>query len=350
MKFRFTYIPVIVLVMSVWQAKADVFVPLLENDKEWGYVEYIPNAESSPNSYVDYYRLQLSGTCDVGQFSYKKVKTDSSFGKAEEHYIALMREDNGKVYARYTEESKLDPYNYYYPGEEYLLYDFSMQPGESIELAKRTGDTQGIVLKCIETGEVDTESGKRKYLKFDRNVNETTRRYMTFDYIVEGIGPVGNGIMALPYRASVDGVDSDFPEIDFLYQRQILPEVNFRKPQGELLYVSPLFEVKGPYDPSVWFWKRVCESPHYSSVSDTKRDSLGDLGITLHGNGINSNTIESEAEYLTEVTVFDTIGKVLAKYHPNSRKFSLNLSDFDSKIVIIRASTAKSTRSFKVLL
>lgn len=350
MKFRFTFIPVIVLVASVWQANADEFVPLLENEKEWGYVEYVPNAESNPNSYVDYYRLQLSGTCDVGQFSYKRVKTDSFFGKAEQHHIALMREDGGKVYARYTEDSKLDPYNYYSPGEEYLLYDFSMQPGESIELAKSAGDMQGIVLKCIETGEVDTELGKRKYLKFDRTVNETTRRYMTFDYIVEGIGPVGNGTMAVPYRASVDGAASDFPEIDFLYQRQILPEANFEKPQGEMLYVSPLFEVKGLYDPSVWFWKRICESPHYASVAETKRDSFGNSGITLQGKGISNNTIESESEDLTEVTVFDTIGKMLANYHPNSRKFSLDLSDFDSKIIIIRASTAKSTRSFKLML
>lgn len=328
--------------------------PLLNDDVEWGYVEYIPNPESDPNAYVTYYRAYFYGNAIEDGVEYMKVKWGNTFDRDRKisAVSALMREEKGKVYVRYIDEGFVDPCNYFSVGEEFLLYDFTMNEGDFLTFPLKEGESEGIVLKCVETGMVETKAGMRRYWKFDRNVNETTREYMAFEYIIEGIGPVGNCSFVVPFRAaSMQNESAAVPNVDFLYQRSRLrcDEDNIQ-PQGEMLYVSPMFDVMGPYDPSVWFWQRLQETNNYqSSVETPIQDKLPDWSISMLSEGFDDKVIVSKDENLTEVVVYDVIGKMLAKYQPYSREFKFDMSRIDSKILIVRASTAKGSRSFKVI-
>jgi hypothetical protein len=346
-----------ILVLSALTSFASVlwasdYIPLLQNSKEWGYAEYISKPETNPNAYIRYYRMRTNSTQEIDGHEYTEIVTTNLYSQYEGGLSAYLREDDGKVYVRYTDEDGHDDLNYFSSGKEHLLFDLDMNEGDFLELEPRVGDSEGIVLKCIETGEIETDYvGKRKYLKFDRNVNETTKRWMPFEYIIEGIGPVGNCTLIAPYRDfGNEQIDIDHPQIDFLYQRVTLAaDEDYIKPQGAMLYISPLFEVMGPYDPSVWYWKTVPETYYKSSVNNPKIDRFPYKGISIASDN-GGSTIVSNGEELTEVTVFDLLGKVLGTYRPNSNEFKVDCGRFDASIVIVRASTASGSRSFKLAL
>ncbi len=330
-------------------AKATDYLPMFEPDKEWGYVEYGSDPLHNKKDMPYFYRLGTCETIYVGTQQYFPIGICAGFIAHYSKSNVYMREDNGKVYVRYDEKYGENPNNYYSPGQEYLVFDFTLKPGESCSLTPRNEGEECIVLKCVESGEVEAGDVKRRYLKFDRNVNETTKKWMTYEYLVEGVGPIGDCDITAPYRLHGIAEDgSEFKQKDLLYKRFMGVGDDDDSGQGLIVYTTPAFELWGIHDPSVW-----CVPTRASMLSSVKTPSIPELPcnkITLNISDDGGSTIVSEGEVLTEVTVFDLLGKVLGTYRPHSNEFKVDCGRFDASIVIVRASTASGSRSFKLVL
>lgn len=327
------------------------YVPLFGDNHEWGYVEYGDNPVRNPADVPRYYRIGFSKDSghEIDGIPYHTIGCYDSFLNYGQKALAYMREKEGKVYAYYPEAVDSDPTSYYPAQKEVLLYDFNMKEGESLSLDPRVAGEECVILKCIETGTVDTKSGARKYLRFDTNVNETTRRYMRYEYLVEGVGPIGNCNLVFPYRASNEGGGGgDRLQTDFLYLRE-LPGYGAGDDyfeQGELLYISSSFPVMGLHDPSVWCWRT--KDPRLSAVRELQMTDAESRSIqmTTREDGL---YIESRDKELTEVELFDVLGNKLAQFKPHSREFKLDVRAYDTKIVIVRACVATTSRTFKIM-
>ena len=346
---HYMYILTFAVVANFQLANATDYLPMFEPDKEWGYVSYgadpLHNNEDMPN----FYRVGTANTKKIGSENYYTLDFCIRFMALYNYDRAYIREDNGKVFIRYNENAGLDANNYYSPGREYLVYDFTLKPGESCSLTPRSEGEECIVLKCVETGTVDTPEGQRRYLKFDRNVNETTKKWMAYEYLVEGIGPVGDCDIITPYRLHGTAEDgSKMKETDLLYKRFKGIGDDDDSGQGVIVYTTPAFEVWGVHDPSVW-----CVPTRASMLSSVKTPSLPELPcdkIRLNLSEDGGTVTASDGEVLIEVTVFDLLGKVLGTYRPHSNEFKVDCGRFDASIVIVRASTASGSRSFKLAL
>jgi len=168
---------------------------------------------------------------------------------------------------------------------------------------------------------------------------------------VEGIGPIGDCDIISPYR--LHGTTDEWGKLkekNLLYKR-------FRgnadydyddEGQGEIVYMTPAFELWGVHDLSVWCTPSKASS--FGSVENTAMPLLPDRSITMNKSDEGAHTIVSSGAELTEVTVMDMLGRVLARYQPHAHKFVVDTSRFDASIVIIRAATAKGSRSFKLAL
>lgn len=326
-------------------ATADSYIPLLDTDKEWGYVQYGANYVNDKNCMPYYFRIGIQTE------KYRLSKSVGAYAKFMQWGFtvqAYMREDNGKVYAEYTDKINENKTAYYRPGKEYLLYDFNMQAGESLTLAPRSEGEECIVLKCVETGTIETESGPRKFLRFDTSVNETTRRWMAYEYLLEGVGPIGDCSFMMPYKSSEETPDAQRGlHTELLYQRIAHNPYDYEGDDDDqlpIVYTTPCFDVMGMFDPSVWCWKTKDPS---ASVELPSVPALPDRSINLVGRDGVSYIVSGGAD-LTEVTVFDVLGRTLARYTPCSREFRLDLGGFDTKMVIVRAATSNGSRSFKL--
>lgn len=324
-------------------------IPLLEEGKEWGYVDYFD--VNHPYRSLDYYRLACGPKIIIDDVEYTGIHKYSSFLQpAGAPVVAYMREEGGKVYVRYPEITGSSPYNYFNSyeysdafiyGEEHLLYDFNMVAGDEIKLDKGVFSCDdAIVLKCIETGSIVNEGVTRKYLKFDADVNVDTSLWMPFIYLVEGIGPVGNCNFAVPYRSDpMPAMISGLQNIRLLYLREKPSDADEGKClQGKMTYKTPFFDVMGVCDPSVFFWNSADESAPQGNLS------VADLDIRIPFSG-GKHHIVSLKEDLKDIVVFDAIGREIVRYAPDDRDYALDFNDEYKEIVVVRASTENSVRS-----
>jgi hypothetical protein len=126
--------------------------------------------------------------------------------------IGGLREENKKIY--YSGETMLAATN-----EEYLLYDFTKQTGDTIK-----HNSQGWFYSVIL--DIDSVLIDRMYRK--RYKVDNHWYYQNPDYIIEGIGSVKNGLL---------GHISDIPTCGTHYWEHICFKEN-----GEVKYLNPAFD------------------------------------------------------------------------------------------------------------
>lgn len=341
------------------------YIPLLEEGKEWGYVDYFQIYH--PSQYIEYNRLACGQKTVINGTEYTQILQYSSCLMPEDaRVIAYMREEDGKVYVRHPYEIGGSLYNYYQndyeferddfvPGYgcEHLLYDFNMKVGDILELEPGfeydPSSKEALTLKCVETGTVTLEGVTRRYLRFDRNVNLHTNIWLTYEYLVEGVGPIGNCNFTLPYRADpLSGMYTQLQQIQFLYQRKRPENTASGTPlQGEMLYRAPFFDVMGFCDPSVFYWPTK-EDGNEVPVRIHKREDLNiKLRCSLSPNYDTVYHIVCEDEDIEEVVVCDVIGRQLDFFHPDSKDFIIPFGKY-GQAVIVKASTANACRSVSV--
>jgi len=327
------------------------YIPLLSKDKEWGYLEYI--SYGHPLESFHYYRLACGNKITIDGIEYVEICKYDSFLKPDNaEIIAYMREEEGKVYVRYPKNTGAHHFNFFWEdfqaydepdfnpdiSRERLIYDFSMEAGDTIELeGGMIYDDRPATLKCIETGTVTFDGVERKYLKFDKDVNLTCLFWMAYEYLVEGVGPVGNCEFTKPYRSDpTSSIISSFTQIRLLYQRE-LPECtdSERCFQGKMLYKPAFFDIYGICDPSVYMWASTPDE----RVPSTDCQKAEDLNIKH----IYYGKIYCEDEVLKKVTEYNMIGQEITSYTPMTNEVTL---DFGDRGKVFKVETDNCSRSF----
>lgn len=330
------------------------YIPLLEEGKEWGYVDYLTFGH--PNETFSFMRLACGDKTTIDDKTYFQICQYKSYLRPENaQVVAYMREESGKVYVRYPYYNEREDYNYFifvegyinHPdsiGEEVLLYDFSMNEGETLELFSYMNGP--MKLKCIETGHIDYEGTSRKYLKFDKTVTDASNFWMAFDYIVEGIGPIGNCTFTVPFRANpYTGQYNNFSQKRLLYQRELpVSSDPDEVRQGNILFKSPHFDVFGICDPAIYYWN---DTNGKTIQPDTCGFKSEDMNIKLVNNCIDGNSnIVCKNEILTRITVYNPIGQVIKSFTPLANEFLVEYVPYNYGIIVIKAETENYTRSF----
>lgn len=353
---------------TVWKNFRDIvelplsadYIPMLEQRKEWGYAQYRPCP--SWNEYFMYYRLGCGSKVNIEGIEYTEIRQYSSFLMPDDApVVAYMREDEGRIYARYPYGEGQDIYNYYFSEHsedqaqsytpEHLLYDFNLEVGDYVELdpSHRGGDSdEKLTLKCIETGMIEVDGISRKYIRLDSEVNSDTEHWMKYDYLIEGVGPVGNCHFATPYREeTMPTMYSSFPTVRMLYQRETPSEgEQAQNLQGMMLYRSGYFDVLAVCDPSVYLWATAYnESGEPSEANHAPvNHSVTDLNLKLRYKNGKPHIVNRDG-VLKVISVYNEIGRLLDTFHPDTSEFEIDPNKYEEEIVI-KASTEKGSRSF----
>lgn len=334
------------------------YIPLLEEGKEWGYVNYFSESATFDNEKLEFYRLCCGPAVQIYGKEYTPIYKYSSFAVPDKPVvIAYMREENGKVYRHHTTDygsnfewdDILDVYGQH---DEYLLYDFNMEVGDEMTMnlteSESAGDEIGIniILKCIDKGVIDTEYGPRKFLRFDKSKSFQTSR-VPFDYIIEGIGPVGNCNFAIPYRYPERmSMVNHFFDIDLLYQRHIsTPDSHGNRYQGAMMYKSPVFDVMGVYDKSVWFWPS--EHDNGDAVQSVSDGNVALPDLSIFGRNSTFWVQDEDDGVIEEVIVYDALGRELDRFCPGVTEFTFHPNTYQENIVVVKATTGSGSRSFR---
>lgn len=335
-------------------------IPMLEEGKEWGYVNYHGESDYHFDSPMEFYRLCCGPKVSVDGVEYTKILKYNSFSLPESaEIVAIMREENGKVYIRYSEDFKrkdshFDIFAQYNCNGEYLIYDFNMEVSDVLTLdyfsenPDNVSSEETVYLKCVETGVIDTEYGKRKFLKFDKSANFSSDYWTSYEYMLEGVGPLGNCDFTVPYRAdnrAAMSKGSSFDDMDLLYVRkQNEKDAEGNQYKGELIYKAANYDVKGLYDPSEWYWPASAKE---KMVAKSANDTMAMPDLSIYS--ILDEEFKSDNGVITEVIVKDVLGRELSHFYPNDTQYKLDLSDIKEMMKIVTVRTESGQRSFRLL-
>lgn len=160
---------VITLIVLAWSSLlfSQEYVPLIEENKSWNVLDVI--FISSFDSTFSTSCYTLAGDTTVATVSYKKLYRSSVTNPDDWELAYLMREDVSK-------KVWLKPLN---ENEEYLMYDFSLEAGESITV----GVGEPATLQIDSVAQVTIDLSARN--KFWLSCNEMPEYQETW---IEGIG------------------------------------------------------------------------------------------------------------------------------------------------------------------
>lgn len=191
--------------------KGQDYIPFPTENVNWN-VFYAGTCEEAPPDTV-LIRYTIHGDTTINEIQYSKLCIESGdTANPKIQGIGGLREIDKKVYYRGQTVMGYDTY------EEYLLYDFTKQIGDTI-----IHDTQGGFYSVIlDIDSILIGDNYRKRYKVDNHWF-----YQNPDYIIEGIGSVKNGLL---------GHISDFPTCGYHYWEHVC----FRE-NGVVKYLNPSF-------------------------------------------------------------------------------------------------------------
>lgn len=333
--------------------------PMLENGKEWGYVNYYDRSDYHFDSPMEFYRLCCGPKVSVDGVEYTEILKYNSFSLPENpETVAVMREENGRVYIRYSNDFKrgdshFDLFPQYNCEGEFLIYDFNMGVGDVMTLdyfsenPDNVSSEETVYLRCVETGVVDTEYGKRKFLKFDKSANFNSDYWTSYEYLLEGVGPLGNCDFTVPYRAdnrASMSKGSSFDDMDLLYMRKLNEkDAEGNQYRGDLVYKAANYDVMGIYDPSEWHWPASAEG---EVLTKSTKDTMAMPDLSIYSNF--TGEFKSDNGVITEVIVLDVLGRELSHFYPNDTQFKLDMSDMKEMMKIVTVRTENGQRSFRL--
>lgn len=191
--------------------KGQNYVPFPKENANWN-VYYVGTChERAPDTIL--IRYTIHGDTIINNISYRKLCIEGGDTiNPKIRSIGGLREENKKIY--YTGETILSATN-----EEYLLYDFTKQTGDTIKHNSQ-GSFYSVILD-IDSVLID-EMYRKRY-----NVDNHWF-YQNPDYIIEGIGSVKNGLL---------GHISDITTCGTHYWEHICFKEN-----GLVKYLNPAFD------------------------------------------------------------------------------------------------------------
>lgn len=160
---------------------------------------------------------------------------------------------------------------------------------------------------------------------------------MSYEYIVEGIGPIGDCNFTLPYRSyPYTSYINTFPYIRLLYQRERAEDLGQNELiQGKMLYKPPFFEIYGICDPSVYMW----QTSQNQEVPSAENHKGSDVNIRYDYAG----NIYCSEEPLKTVAEYNMIGQEIATHYPNDNRFKVSL---DHRGKVVKVETENYCRYF----
>ena len=261
-------------ISNIWATED--YVPVVREGAEWGH-KAIPKSWTGDGS-TFFYRERLAGDCIVDGKTYKKCYrySGSEFNADNAMVVALMREEDKKVYIRKTDnsfvigDSELD---ISLIGEdEVLAYDFNLFIGDTFK------PIDGMTYQLQSTDWVEVDGKQRLLQVFDHDLK-----------ILEGIGVVDgyDFDFGLPYQDQVSGALYWIKAIT--YERII---------GGEIVYKTSFFDETDP------------------SIVGTGREAV------IAASGLNVRTFGIEGEAVIEG---DGIGYVV--YSADGRKVAEGIAN-----------------------
>jgi len=166
---------------NIFSAENLPYVPFPTENAQWNiYLEYSISEAPIDTVLLRYF---LGGDTMVNQINYKKLCLETgNLANPERKLAGLIREQNKRIYYRGTDFLGF-PHD-----EEWLLYDFNVQEGDTVWHSNSGYDYT--VIETIDSVEIDGRL-RRRY-----KVN-TWRNYYFEDeeYWIEGIGSIKNGLL-----------------------------------------------------------------------------------------------------------------------------------------------------------
>lgn len=303
---------VIILLAVVLCSAVNVF-PQAQDGENSGYVNAF-EADSAVWSYLfhDYrdppriVKLILSGDTVIGDIRWKMIKImyEDDFTKS------LVRTDGKKVIVR----SYPGEYNGYLPDEEVIIYDFSLNTGDSVLISYqpyKPGYHYEPSYKEEITG-IDSivlnDGQKHKRIKFGRQHIE--------DFSIEGIGCV------LRYNSHLFFMLQPVPTGDTM----IGPTFVCCEVDGELLYLSPLFS-----DCDIFVGNERIEPEDLKIIADN-----GVLRVVYYEAG------------RFDVSLYNMQGMLVKQQNDNSGEVVMQLSNLARGIYIVYITSGNKTYSQKI--
>ena len=204
-KIIFSMVLAVIMALPLLADDSSDYVPIVREGVEWGHKAVLGYGSTA---IVKYYRMQLKGDSVVNGTTYKKCYryTDSELDVSNSEIVALMREDDKKVYV-------YDYYNYTIPYFYEKVYDI---------------DSLCRVAKHISVLNID---GKRRKL-----IETDDRRCRKF---LEGIGVIDDDAhlseFPFPFYPELSG--SGYYDIYITYEKNV---------GGEIVYKTEFFDANDP--------------------------------------------------------------------------------------------------------
>ena len=319
------------------------FIPISAKAQSDTY-EYVPIPDNAVWS-VNTAKFKTFGDTIINNNNYLKVYfqneyTPFEFDINKASYYCALRNDtiNKRVYGVYKDSAKvihIDGYSlqpihsYLCDTTEFLLYDFSLEVGDTVSVAAFFDGE--IPFNYLVVYHFTCVLSNDSLITLNNN---TIRRKIAVDMYHRS-----SGIITQYWREGIGSTNG-------LFSPSAISEISIEAPLKRLLCFSHNDEL-------------LLEFPEhdYDSISDDCY-SIGDTssikeydigsGMKLYPNPAqNILTIEiQDADILfpCKVMIFDILGKELKRYSVNNSKITLNISDLSSGIYILKTSTQKGSR------
>jgi len=277
------------------------YVPLPDSGAVWSEVYYFsepdwPDTIVKPPSYE---RFMVNGEDTViSDIVYKKLYLfyDSVFNKSEATCVGGIREDENKRIYFKSDKSvhELKPMNWVYGYDEILLYDFSVNIGDSIKYINGVPEENLLIVSTIDT--VRIKDSYRKRIHF--------HNYPWLTWI-EGIGSV-KGLLFTSGPLPTNGAEGDL--------------ICFNQ-NGEILYFNN--------------WYPDC-FPVLTGI-ETKKNDLP--GINIFPNPANDNiTFSFGLQQLEQIQIMNCNGRMCGNFDVQlQQEFNLSVEKYQPGIYLYKA-------------
>lgn len=294
----------------VLQAKAQIFNNTIVNDNSsWATLSYVYGADDNGNTaivgaWTNYYFF--AGDSVFNEKTYKKVFYYKDEQHTERFFAGLMREENKKTYFAYYQAS-LETLL-----EETLLYDFSLEQGETFEYVMGFGDySETEILYVLQSDSVLINNEQKKRLIIVSKYNTD----WVIDTIVENLGSLYGLLYPLCYMC-----DGAFNELLCYTQN------------NELLYQNSKYS------------KCYYDSP--KELASTQTIVINDCNIFPNpvDDILNISCLNNA---ILRVEIFDNLGRqVCSQTHKNT----IDVSSFSKGLYLLKVYDAnKQVSVFKII-
>lgn len=284
----------IIIVFFAISINAQTDFPFATENKIWSEIMF-----SWTSLYTTYYKLQ--GDTIINDKSYKFIyeSRDSLMQNWTRGTSFLIRIDsNQRVYK-------------YESSEEYLIYDFSLQTGDSIDIS-HISPRQASYVKVDSTDSILVNGQYRKRIIFESWYKEVW---------IEGIGSLSS-----PFNPFINNFTAD---ISF--------ELLCVTDNDTLIYQNPIFN--------------TCYKYWINGVHEI--DNQKDLNINIYPMPIlttatiiiNDNTSESWT-----VKIINNLGQVVANYFANDNSFIFNSEGINPGLYILTVNSDKKFMARKIII